>query len=167
MKIAIIGYGKMGHEIEKTALEMEHHIVCIIDNEQVWESSDNTLSTADVAIEFSTPETALSNIKRCFDKNLPVVCGTTGWSKHEDEIKTLCHNEGKALFHAPNFSIGMNFMFMINMMMARFTQRYGYSLSISETHHIHKLDKPSGTAVKLADDIITNNSNYTQWACQL
>lgn len=154
----------MGHEIEKTALEMGHNIICIIDNEQDWERNNDILSTADVTIEFSTPETVLSNIKRCFDKNIPVVCGTTGWNKHENEIKDICINEGKAMFHAPNFSIGMNFMFMINQMMARFAQRYGYELSISETHHIHKLDKPSGTAVKLADDIIANNSSYSQWA---
>ncbi len=110
------------------------------------------------------PKVAPDNIKKCFDKDIPVVCGTTGWSEHENEIRERCLNDGKALFYAPNFSIGMNFMFMINKMLARFAQNYGYGLSIREAHHIHKLDKPSGTAVKLANDIIVNNSNYSQWA---
>lgn len=164
MNIAIIGYGKMGKEIEKTALERGHNIVCVIDNESDWETKNELIVTADVAIEFSMPKVAPDNIKKCFDKDIPVVCGTTGWNEHENEIRERCLNDGKALFYAPNFSIGMNFMFMINKMLARFAQHYRYELSIRETHHIHKLDMPSGTAVKLANDIIANNSNYSQWA---
>ena len=95
--------------------------------------------------------------------NIPVVCGTTAWYQHFDEVKERCEKENQALFYAPNFSIGMNIMFMLNRQLAKITEKYDYKLSMTETHHIHKLDKPSGTAVKLADDILENNSNYKSW----
>ena len=116
-----------------------------------------------VAIEFSTPATAFDNIKRCFDLNIPVVCGTTAWYQHFDEVRERCEREGQTLFYAPNFSIGMNIMFMLNSQLAKITEKYDYKLSLTETHHIHKLDKPSGTAVKLVDDILANNRNYNSW----
>ena len=169
MKIILLGYGKMGHEVEKTALQRGHEILAKIDNENDWnsfkasESQNLRISENVVAIEFSTPATAFDNIKRCFDMNIPVVCGTTAWYQHFDEIKERCEKESQALFYAPNFSIGMNIMFMLNQQLAKITEKYDYKLSLTETHHIHKLDKPSGTAVKLANDIVDNNKNYDSW----
>ena len=169
MKIILLGYGKMGHEVEKIALRRGHEILATIDNEEQWSSFRNSEtqklrnSEEIVAIEFSTPATAFENIKRCFDMNIPVVCGTTAWYQHFDEIKERCEKECQALFYAPNFSIGMNIMFMLNQQLAKITEKYDYKLSLTETHHIHKLDKPSGTAVKLANDIVDNNKNYDSW----
>ena len=166
MKIILLGYGKMGHEVEKIALQRGHEIVAAIDNEEEFRNSEiqkfRNLEDV-VAIEFSTPATAFQNIKRCFDLNIPVVCGTTAWYQHFDKVKERCEREGQTLFYAPNFSIGMNIMFMLNSQLAKITEKYGYKLSLTETHHIHKLDKPSGTAVKLADDILANNKNYNSW----
>ena len=162
MNIILLGYGKMGHEIEKIALQRGHNIIAKIDNEedfQILRFSDSDT----VAIEFSTPATAFDNISRCFDMNIPVVCGTTAWYQHFDKIKERCIKENQALFYAPNFSIGMNIMFMLNRQLAKITEKYDYKLSLTETHHIHKLDKPSGTAVKLAKDILENNNNYESW----
>ena len=161
----------MGHEVEKIALQRGHEILATIDNESEWDAFKNSeshnlgISEDVVAIEFSTPATAFENIKRCFDMNIPVVCGTTAWYDHFDEVKDRCERENQALFYAPNFSIGMNIMFMLNQQLAKITEKYGYKLSLTETHHIHKLDKPSGTAVKLANDIVENNKNYNSWEC--
>lgn len=166
MKIILLGYGKMGHEVEKIALQRGHEIIAAIDNEEDFNNSgiQELKNSGDVvAIEFSTPATAFENIKRCFDLNIPVVCGTTAWYQHFDEVKERCDKEGQTLFYAPNFSIGMNIMFMLNQQLARITEKYDYKLSLTETHHIHKLDKPSGTAVKLANDIVENNKNYDSW----
>lgn len=169
MNIIILGYGKMGHEVEQAALQRGHKIVARIDNSSELEnlktlkSEKRSDSEEVVAIEFSTPATALNNIYRCFDMNIPVVCGTTAWYQHLDEVKSRCENENQALFYAPNFSIGMNIMFMLNKQLAKLSENYNYRLSLTETHHIHKLDKPSGTAVKLAEDIIENNDNYKSW----
>lgn len=183
MKIILLGYGKMGHEVEQMALQRGHEILAKIDNNEDWErfrvsespslqvtkefSDSQILNFSDsdkvVAIEFSTPATALDNINRCFDMNIPVVCGTTAWYQHLDEVRERCMKENQALFYAPNFSIGMNIMFMLNRQLAKFSERYDYRLNLTETHHIHKLDKPSGTAVKLAEDIIECNENYSSW----
>ena len=159
----------MGHEVEQVALQRGHKIIARIDNSSELEnlktlkSEKRSDSEEVVAIEFSTPATALNNIYRCFDMNIPVVCGTTAWYQHLDEVKSRCENENQALFYAPNFSIGMNIMFMLNKQLAKLSENYNYRLSLTETHHIHKLDKPSGTAVKLAEDIIENNDNYKSW----
>ncbi len=169
MNIIILGYGKMGHEVEQVALQRGHKIIARIDNSSELEnlktlkSEKRSDSEEVVAIEFSTPVTALNNIYRCFDMNIPVVCGTTAWYQHLDEVKSRCEKENQALFYAPNFSIGMNIMFMLNKQLAKLSENYNYRLSLTETHHIHKLDKPSGTAVKLAEDIIENNDNYKSW----
>ena len=164
MKIAIIGYGKMGHEVEKAALARQHEIVVTIDNPQEWEERLEQLKQADVAIDFSQPDQVVGNINRCFDWHIPIVVGTTAWQDHFEEIKVRCLNESQSLFHAPNFSIGMNIMFMLNKQLAKFAEKYGYQLSLAETHHIHKLDKPSGTAVKLANDILSVNHDYDHWS---
>ena len=166
MKIAIIGYGKMGHEVEKAALARHHEIVVTIDNAQEWEERLSLLKQADVAIEFSQPDQVVSNINRCFDLHLPIVVGTTAWQEHYEEIKQRCLAEKQSLFTAPNFSIGMNIIFLLNKQLARLAERYGYQLSLAETHHIHKLDKPSGTAVKLANDIMAEVPDYTRWSIE-
>lgn len=163
MRIVILGYGKMGHEVEQIALQRGHEVVYRIDTEQDWYYNIDGIADCDVVIEFSTPATAIANIEKCFELDIPMVIGTTGWYEHLDEISSRCKNEGHTLFYAPNFSIGMNFVFKLNKDMARFAQKYDYQLDITETHHIHKLDKPSGTAIKLAEDIIDNNENYEYW----
>lgn len=154
----------MGHEVERLALAKGHEIVVTIDNEQEWNERLERLKTADVAIEFSQPDQAFANINRCFDLHLPIVVGTTAWYDRLGEVKERCLREGQSLFYAPNFSIGMNMVFKMNKELARFAQQYGYSLSLAETHHIHKLDKPSGTAAKLANDIIAESSRYQRWS---
>ena len=156
----------MGHEVEKNALALGHEIVVTIDNEQEWNERLELLKKADVAIEFSQPDQAFANINRCFDLHLPIVVGTTAWYDQLDEVKKRCLSEGQSLFYAPNFSIGMNMVFMMNKQLARFAEQYGYSLKVAETHHIHKLDKPSGTAAKLANDIIAENSHYQRWSIE-
>ncbi|MBQ3709191.1 MAG: 4-hydroxy-tetrahydrodipicolinate reductase [Bacteroidales bacterium] len=164
MKIALLGYGKMGHEVERIALVKGHEIVVTIDNEQEWNERLELLKKAEVAIEFSQPNQAFANINRCFDLHLPIVVGTTAWYDRLDEVKKRCLEEKQSLFYAPNFSIGMNMVFRMNKELARFAELYGYSMSLSETHHIHKLDKPSGTAAKLANDIIAESSRYQSWS---
>ena len=156
----------MGHEVEKNALAQGHEIVVTIDNEQEWNERLGLLKKADVAIEFSQPDQAFANINRCFDLHLPIVVGTTAWYDRLDEVKKRCLSEGQSLFYAPNFSIGMNMVFMMNKQLARFAEQYGYSLKVAETHHIHKLDKPSGTAAKLANDILAENSHYQRWSIE-
>ena len=153
----------MGHEVEQIALQRGHEVVYRIDTEQDWYYNIDGIADCDVVIEFSTPATAIANIEKCFELDIPMVVGTTGWYEHLDEISNRCKNEGHTLFYAPNFSIGMNFVFKLNKEMAKFAQKYDYQLDITETHHIHKLDKPSGTAIKLAEDIIDNNENYEYW----
>ena len=163
MRIVILGYGKMGHEVEQVALSRGHEVAYRIDTEQDWYRNIDGIADCDVVIEFSTPATAIANIEKCFELDIPMVIGTTGWYAHLDDISNRCEKEGHTLFYAPNFSIGMNFVFKLNKEMAKFAEKYDYQLDITETHHIHKLDKPSGTAVKLAEDIIDNNDNYEYW----
>lgn len=151
MKIALIGYGKMGHAIEEQALRRGHSVACAIDRDDVWPDRMD----ADVAIEFSTPATAVENLKRCFAMGIPVVCGTTGWYDRYEEVKSECVAAEGRLMAATNFSIGMNIMFALNERLAELMQgRDDYRVSISETHHIHKLDAPSGTALSLQRQIV-------------
>lgn len=153
MKIAIIGYGKMGHAIEELAKERGHEVVYTIDNDSQWPTTNDR--KADVAIEFSTPATAVENIHRCWQLRLPVVCGTTGWNAQYESIREECIGGNHTLFTASNFSIGMNIMFALNERLAELMQgRSEYRVSISETHHIHKLDAPSGTALTLREQIV-------------
>ena len=154
----------MGHEVERLALAKGHEVVVTIDNEQEWDERLEQLKTADVAIEFSQPDQAFANISRCFDLHLPIVVGTTAWYDRLDEVKERCIRERQSLFYAPNFSIGMNMVFRINKQLAQFAEKYGYAMSLAETHQIHKLDKPSGTAAKLANDIIAESSRYQCWS---
>lgn len=158
MEIAIIGYGKMGHAVEQCALGRGHTVVLTIDTPDEWESKASLLKSCDVAVEFSTPATAVDNIRRCLKAGVPVVSGTTGWNDQLEAVKAECEALGGALFVASNFSIGMNIVFELNRRLAHLTSTLPqYSVAITETHHIHKLDAPSGTAIHLADDIIAEH----------
>ncbi len=158
MKIALIGYGKMGHAVEAYASERGHAVVCRIDKDDPWPEQ----LEADVAIEFTTPQTAVENLKRCFALGLPVVCGTTGWYDRYDEVVADCGAKQGTLLTATNFSIGMNIMFALNERLAALMQgRDDYRVSIAETHHIHKLDAPSGTALSLQQQIVEHGHRET------
>ena len=164
MNIALIGYGKMGHAIEAEALHHGHTIGTTIDNDEEWIAKENELKACDVAVEFTTPATAVDNIHRCFALRLPVVVGTTGWYDQLPALVEECRQQGLALFVASNFSIGMNIMFDLNRRLAQLMNRYpSYSVHIDETHHIHKLDAPSGTAITLANDIIDQMDRKSAW----
>lgn len=150
MKIALIGYGKMGHAIEAMATGRGHTVAYRIDRDDPWPEQMD----ADVAIEFTTPATAVANIRRCWAAGLPVVCGTTGWDAERPAVEAECRAGGHTLFAASNFSIGMNIMFALNEHLAALMRgKEDYSVSITETHHIHKLDAPSGTALTLRNQI--------------
>lgn len=164
LNIALIGYGRMGHEVEKTALKRGHRIIAFIDRQEDWLEQVENLIQADVAIDFSLPGLAVSNIYRCFDLGLKLVEGTTGWYDELDEVKKQCLERSQSLFYAPNFSPGMNMMFRLNQQLAELVNKTNYSLRISETHHIHKLDAPSGTALKLASQITDAVERYEGWA---
>lgn len=164
MKIAIIGYGKMGHEIEKICRERDHDIVCIIDVGDEDKFNSDEFKSAQVAIEFSSPESALENYRRAFAANVPVVSGTTGWLDHMDEVKQACEKEGQTFFYASNFSLGVNILFAINSYLAKIMNDFSeYNVHIDETHHIHKLDAPSGTAITLAEGIMDSIERKRQW----
>ena len=164
MKIALIGYGKMGHEIEKIARERGHEIICIIDLNEEDKFNSSAFKGADVAIEFTSPESALRNYRQAFAAGIPVVSGTTGWLAHLDEIKEACENNGKTFFYASNFSLGVNIFFALNNYLAKLMNRYpGYEVRMEETHHIHKLDAPSGTAITLAEGILEHIDRKKGW----
>ena len=159
MKIALLGYGKMGKVIEKIALDRGHEIV-------LKKSSNSTydgLSNADVAIDFSVPESAVCNISECFDTNVPVVCGTTGWLDQYDKMVSLCKEKNGSFIYASNFSLGVNIFFELNEYLAKIMSKIDqYKVSIEEIHHTQKVDAPSGTAISLAKGII-ENSKYKNW----
>lgn len=164
MKIALLGYGKMGKAIETTAVERGHTIGVTIDDEDDWMDKLEELRECDMAIEFSTPDTAVDNIMKCFNLNMPVVVGTTGWYDQLESVVHDCQQRQQALFVASNFSIGMNIMFELNRRLAdMMDRRPEYDVTISETHHIHKLDAPSGTAVTLANDILERVERKEEW----
>lgn len=164
MKLALIGYGKMGKEIEKAALAGNHSIELIIDNEQDWVEKRELLSKCDVAIEFSIPAVVVNNLKACFESGIPVVTGTTGWSNRLEEVSSLCAANNGTLFHSSNFSIGVNIFFEINRKLAAIMDKYSeYDCRITEIHHTQKLDAPSGTAITLANDIISETERKESW----
>lgn len=164
LKIALLGYGKMGKEVEKIALQWGHEIFLKIDSDADWEKTKESFPEADVAIEFSMPEVALSNIKKCFDCGVPVITGTTGWYEKLDEVKKLCMEKNGAIVYAPNFSIGVNIFFEVNKLLAKLMNNHPeYDVWMEEIHHIHKKDSPSGTAIMLANDIIQNISRKKNW----
>lgn len=164
MKIALIGYGKMGHEIERIALERGHEIVCTIDIGEEDKFNSPQFKSAEVAIEFTSPQSAMQNYKRAFEANVPVVSGTTGWLDQLDKVKEECSRNGKTFFYASNFSLGVNLFFALNDYLAKIMNRYAdYDVRIEETHHIHKLDAPSGTAITLAEGVIEQLERKNKW----
>lgn len=164
MKIALIGYGKMGHEIEKIALNRGHEVVCAIDLNETHKFESEAFRSADVAIEFTSPESAFDNYKKAFAANIPVVSGTTGWLDKLDEIKKECRENGQTFFYASNFSLGVNLFFALNKYLAKIMNKFpDYDVRMEETHHIHKLDAPSGTAITLAEGILEFSDNKDKW----
>lgn len=165
MKIALIGYGKMGKEIERIALNRGHEIVCIIDlnNQQDFESE--AFRSADVAIEFTNPMVAYSNYMKAFAAGVKVVSGSTGWmDEHGEEIRQLCSTGGKTLFWASNFSLGVVIFSAVNKHLAKIMNQFpAYDVTMSETHHIHKLDAPSGTAITLAEGVLESLDRKSHW----
>ena len=164
MKIALIGYGKMGKNIEQIAVSRGHQIVSIIDVNNPEEFESSRFKSADVAIEFTTPQTAYDNYMKCFAANIPVVSGTTGWLDKLELIKKLCETEGKTFFYDSNFSIGVNIFFALNRYLSKIMNNSPtYDVRMTEVHHIHKLDEPSGTAITLAEDILKNIDRKKAW----
>ena len=159
MKIALLGYGKMGQTIERIALERGHEIVLKKDEFNTYDG----LLEADVAIDFSIPAVAVANISSCFHVNVPVISGTTGWLEHYDEMVTLCTEKKGAFISSSNFSLGVNLFFELNEYLAKMMSKFdSYSVEMEEIHHTQKLDAPSGTAISLAKGVI-DNSTYTNW----
>lgn len=164
MKIALIGYGKMGRAIERIALERGHEVVCRIDADNQEEFDSHGFASADVAIEFTTPSTAVANYRRAFELGVPVVSGTTGWGAQMPEIKRICDNGEGTLFWTSNFSLGVNIFFAVNKYLAAIMDGFPqYTPSMEEIHHIHKLDHPSGTAITLAEGIIAADGRVKGW----
>jgi len=166
MKIALIGYGKMGRMIEQIAIARGHDVVCRIDidNQQDFESAE--FRSADVAIEFTAPSVAFGNIQRCFAAGVKVVSGSTGWfAQHEAEMRKACEQDGKTLFWASNFSVGVAIFNAVNRYLAGIMNGFPeYDVELEETHHVHKLDHPSGTAITLANDIVERIDRKEAWA---
>jgi len=164
MKIALLGYGKMGKEIEKIAVSRHHEIVLKIDVFNLQDLTPENLQKAEVAIDFSTPESAFSNIMLCFNAGVPVICGTTGWLDKFDEVTAACNRKNGTFFYASNYSLGVNLFFAVNRYLASLMKPHAnYDVSIKEVHHVHKLDAPSGTAISLAKDIIANMGRKSKW----
>ena len=165
MKIALIGYGKMGKEIEKVALSRGHEIVSIIDINNQEDFESEAFRSADVAIEFTNPKVAYNNYIRTFKAGVKLVSGSTGWmAEHGEEIKALCQKEGKTLFWSSNFSLGVAIFSAVNKYLAKIMNRFpGYDVTMGETHHVHKLDAPSGTAITLAEGILENLDRKDRW----
>ena len=165
MKIALIGYGKMGKTIEALAKQQNHEIIITIDADNLADLKSDLFKSADVAIEFTQPDQAFNNIMACFDVGIPVVCGTTGWYDSLDKLTEVCQRKNGALLYASNFSIGVNIFFVLNKFLAKQMSHYSdYEVSMIETHHTAKLDAPSGTAITLAEDLIHNHPRYESWS---
>jgi 4-hydroxy-tetrahydrodipicolinate reductase len=165
MKIILLGYGKMGKEIESIANERGHEIILKVNRENAPRIGAAELRKGDVAIEFSTPSTVINNTRNCIDAGIPVVVGTTGWYDHFKEITAYCTEKKGTLFHATNFSLGVNIFFKVNQYLAELMDKYPqYDVSMEEIHHIHKLDKPSGTAITLATQVIEKLERKKKWS---
>lgn len=161
MKILLVGYGKMGKTIERIALERGHQIAgkIDVDNQHEWDKVK-----ADVAIEFSHPDAAFNNVKRCIEKNIPVASGTTGWLARKPEIEELTKKLNGAFFYASNYSLGVNIFFKVNEYLAKMMKAFkGYEIHIDEIHHTEKKDAPSGTAITLAEGIIKHSDQKKSW----
>ena len=164
MKVAIIGYGKMGHEIEQVLLQRGHSVALIIDQENAHDLCAEKLAEVDVAIEFTTPTTAYSNLRTCIECGTPVVSGTTGWHEQLAELQELCRERGSSMIWSSNYSLGVNITFRLNRYLAELMNRFeGYNVAIEEIHHTQKKDAPSGTAISLANDILERVERKQRW----
>lgn len=163
MNIALIGYGKMGHEIEKIAIEKGHQIVLKINADNLKDLTVENLKKADLAIEFSTPHTVVGNITLCATAGVPIVVGTTAWYSEFEKVRAIIKDYNATLFYATNFSIGVNLFFKINEMAAELMKDFDFNLSMDEIHHTHKLDAPSGTAITTAEKIMANYPSKNSW----
>lgn len=164
MNIALIGYGRMGHEIESVAIERGHTIKIRIDVDNAGDLNPVNFKGINAAIEFSSPDSAFENIVKCLEMKKPVVSGTTGWLKNYDMAVDICIKNGTSFIHSSNFSVGVNILFRLNSELARMMERHkDYLPFIEEIHHVKKLDAPSGTAISLAEAIKQNNKIYTGW----
>ena len=160
MKIALLGYGKMGQTIEQIALSRGHDVILKIDKND----HNYYISKADIAIDFSIPSVAFNNISNCIDNNVPVISGTTGWLEDYNKVVNLCKEKNGAFIYASNFSLGVNIFFELNKTLAKMmSQLKQYKVSLEEIHHTQKLDAPSGTAISLANDIISAHTSYNEW----
>jgi 4-hydroxy-tetrahydrodipicolinate reductase len=167
MRIALIGYGKMGKEIEQIAIERGHSVVLKIDINNQNDLTPENLSKADVAIEFTTPATAISNYRKCFEAGVPVVSGTTGWLDQRPAIEKDCLSKEGCFFYASNFSLGVNLFFELNKILARMMNPFPqYDVSMTEIHHTQKLDAPSGTAITLAEGILDAMDTKKSWTIE-
>lgn len=168
MKIALLGYGKMGRIIEQHALDRGHEVVLKIDENNIDQKTTENLQKADVAIDFSTPHSVLSNIESCFLAGLPIVVGTTGWYDKIDEIKQECETSNNSLLYASNFSVGVNVFFFVNEVLAKVMNRYPqYDVLVEEIHHTQKLDSPSGTAITISEGILAGLDRKEAWVNEL
>lgn len=166
MNIVLIGYGRMGHEIEEAAVKRGHTIVLAIDADNLEDLNEENMKEADVAIEFTLPEAAFGNISACLKMGVPVVSGTTGWLKDYDRARELCIENGTSFLHSSNFSIGVNLLYRLSSELAEYMKHYSeYSVSIEEIHHVKKLDAPSGTAIALAEGIAGRHPGYAAGWC--
>ena len=164
MKIALLGYGKMGKIIEKIAVSRKHEIVLTIDHDNLHDLTAENLQKADVVIEFTMPASVLSNIEHCFNAGIPIVVGTTGWYDQIPEIKQRCLESNNSLLYASNFSVGVNVFFHVNRLLAKVLNNYPYyDVQVEEIHHMQKLDAPSGTAITIAEGIIENLDSKSEW----
>ena len=164
MKVAIIGYGKMGHEIEQVLLGRGHSVALIIDQDNAHDLCAEKLAEVDVAIEFTTPTTAYSNVRTCIECGTPVVSGTTGWHDKLEELQALCREKGSSMIWSSNYSLGVNITFRLNRYLAELMNRFeGYNVAIEEIHHTQKKDAPSGTAISLANDILERVERKQRW----
>jgi 4-hydroxy-tetrahydrodipicolinate reductase len=164
MRIALIGYGKMGKMIEEIAIERGHHIILRIDEENKEDLNQQSVKDIDVAIEFTAPQSAFQNVIKCIDIGLPAVSGSTGWNEQLPEAKEYCLQKKGSFLHSSNFSIGVNIFFQINLFLAKLmASQPGYNVSIKEVHHTQKKDAPSGTAVTLAEQILQNIDRKKSW----
>lgn len=164
MNIALIGYGRMGHEIETIGIQRGHLVKLIVDQDNSNDLNKNNLKGIDVAIEFSSPDAAYNNIIKCLEAKTPVVSGTTGWLENYEKAVEICKTNNTSFIHSSNFSIGVNLLFRLNNELAKQMNRHNeYKIGIEEIHHIKKLDAPSGTAITLAEGIVKQHSQYRRW----
>ena len=168
MRVAIIGYGKMGHEIEQVLIQRGHTVALIIDQNNTEDLCAEKLADIDVAIEFTTPDTAYNNVRTCIECGTPAVCGTTGWHDRLEELQTLCREKDSTMIWSSNYSLGVNITFRLNRYLAEIMNHFdAYNVSMEEIHHTQKKDAPSGTAISLANDILERVERKTEWVNEL